>query len=294
MDKIPGILKEITPLAWSVVVLTLGLIYAKPMIGLLDRLIRAKVTKEGIEVEAQKQLGKLADQSEKLVDQSGEVTEILRNIGEQIEKIAKQEKPFADFSDAFRDAEECIVARLNNGIKRQKIKQDKIEIKILAVAMTFSWKFICNKIPKILTNYPFSYIDVEVVFVDYQYLESLDLETWDLNFAEESKQRVREINNFINGLPDQLCSRLSISARVYRNLPNWHGILVDNEHLYLGRTDWSFLTDRPKLTVGQNKYRYFDHSTSSGIERIKLFKNWHKYYFQFGSEPLPITSVPSK
>ncbi|MFN6568659.1 hypothetical protein [Dendronalium sp. ChiSLP03b] len=279
-------LKEIAPLIPWIVVLILGLVYAKPMMGILNRLVRAKLSKDGVELEAQKQLGKIADQSE-------EVTQILKDISKQIEKIAQQEKPYADYGDALRDAERCIISCLNDGMKRQKNTTDKnkIEIKVIAVAMTFSWRFICDKVPKILRDYPDSYANIELTFVDHQYLEDLNLENYDINWSEESKQRIRDINNFINGLPEQLSDRLCIVARVYKNLPHWHGFLIDDEYLFLGRTDWSFFRDKPKLTVGQNKYRYFDRSSSTGIERIELFKDWHKYYLQFGSEPLPSTQA---
>jgi hypothetical protein len=159
--------------------------------------------------------------------------------------------------------------------------------------MTFSWGFIRDRMPKILRDYPDSYATVELAFVEHKYLESLNLENYDINWSDESKQRVRDINNFINGLPEQLTERLCIVARLYKNLPHWHGFLIDDEYLFLGRTDWSFSRNKPKLTVGQNKYRYFDRSSTMGIERIELFKDWHKYYLQYGSEALP-SALPSQ
>ncbi|MDZ7969752.1 MAG: hypothetical protein RM368_33215 [Nostoc sp. DedSLP03] len=95
-----------------------------------------------------------------------------------------------------------------------------------------------------------------------------------------------QIKNFINGLPDNWRDRFSISARVYKNIPHWHGFLVNGEHLFLGRTDWDFSTNKPKLSVGQNKYRYFNQSAVAGSERIDLFSDWHKYYFEFASKSI--------
>jgi hypothetical protein len=281
-------LKDLAPLVPWLVVLILGLVYVKPIVGVLNRLVRAKVSKDGVELEAQKQLGKIADQSE-------EVAEILKGISKQIEKIAQQEKPYSDYNDALRDAELYIVACLNDKMKLQKCVGDrnKIEVKVIAVAMTFSWGFIRDRIPKILRDYPDSYAAIELAFVEPKYLESLGLENYDINWAEESKQRIRDISNFTTGLPEQLTERLSIVARLYKNLPHWHGFLIDDQYLFLGRTDWSFYRDKPKLTVGQNKYRYFDRSSSMGIERIELFKDWHKYYLQHNSEALP-SAQPSQ
>ncbi len=271
-------LKDIAPLVPWLVVLILGLVYVKPIVGILNRLVKAKFSKDGLELVAQKQLGKIVD----FVDQSEEVQKLLKNLLKQIERISQQEKPYSDYNDALKDAERHIIASLNDQTKSKSCAVDKnrIEIKVIAVAMTFSWVFIRDRISKILIDYPDSYANIELAFVENTYLESLNLEDYDINWSAESKQRGKDINNFINGLPEHLTERLCIKAKLYKNLPHWHGFLIDNEYLFLGRTDWLFHTDKPKLTVGQNKYRFFDRSTTAGIERIELFKNWHKYYFQ--------------
>jgi hypothetical protein len=280
-----NLLKDLASLAPWLVVLILGLVYIKPIIGIMNRLVRAKVSTNGVELEAQKQqLGKIAVQSE-------EVSEILKSIDEKIEKISQQEKPYSNYSDALQDAEKCIMACLGDR-KKCAMDRDKIDIKIIAVSMTFSWGFVRDRIPMILKDYPDSYATIELAFVEHKYLESLNLENYDINWSEESKQRLKDVNSFNNGLPKQLTERLCITARLYKNLPHWHGLLIDNEYLFLGRTDWSFSGDKPKLTVGQNKYRYFDRSSTIGIERVELFKDWHKYYFQHASEAL-LSSNPN-
>jgi hypothetical protein len=278
-------LKDIAPLVPWLVVFILGLVYVKPIIGILNRIVRAKVSKDGLELVTQEQLGKIVDQSE-------EVQAILKGISQQVERISQQEKPYSDYNDALRDAERHIIICLNNRMRLQNndAGKNKIEIKVIAVAMTFSWVFIRDRITKILMNYPDSYANIELAFVEHKYLESLNLENYDINWSEESKQRVKDINSFVNGLPEQLTERLCIVAKLYKNLPHWHGFLIDDEYLFLGRTDWSFDTDRPKLTVGQNKYRFFDQSSTLGIERIDLFKDWHKYYLQHSLDALPVAN----
>jgi hypothetical protein len=268
-----------TLIPWLFAVL-IALMYRRPIFDLLNRITRAKLP--GLELETNKQLGKIADQSE-------EVADVLKAISMQIEKIAQQEKPYADYSDALRDAQRLIEERLEkkHNSRNISIDRDRIEIKIIAVSMTFSWPFIANKLPKILSSYSDAYADVQLSFVHPQYLEALGLETYDINFADEARQRLKEIPAFCDGLDKSLAERLRINARMYNNLPHWHGILIDDEYLFLGRTDWSFSFKKPKLTVGQNKYRYFDRCSSVGIERIEIFKSWHKYYLEYASEAVP-------
>jgi|694.fasta_scaffold146709_3 hypothetical protein len=255
-------------------------VYRGPIISLLSRITKAKLP--GLELETSKQLGKIADQSE-------EVADVLKSISAQIEKIAQQEKPYADYSDALRDAQRLIEDRLEKkqNSRSSGIDRDRIEIKIIAVSMTFSWPFIASKLPRILSSYPDSYADVQLAFVNPHYLEALGLEAYDIDFADEGRQRLKEIPAFCDGLASNIGERLQIKARMYKNLPHWHGILIDDEYLFLGRTDWTFSFKKPKLTVGQNKYRYFDRSSSLGIERIELFKSWQRYYIECASEAIP-------
>ncbi len=258
------------------VALIFGIIYRKPVSDLITRLVKAKVSSSGVEVETHKQLGKLTHQSQ-------EMTFILKEINNNIEKIAHHEKPYTDYLEALQDTEKRIRECFENDEFNSK---NYVEIKILAVSMTFSWNFVAGKVPKLLKEYANAHINVEILLVDSDYLESLQLETYDINWAAESRQRVTQIKNFINRLPDDWRDRFSISARVYKNVPHWHGFLVNSEHLFLGRTDWDFSTNKPKLSVGQNKYRYFNHSAVAGSERIDLFSDWHKYYFDFASKSI--------
>jgi len=70
----------------------------------------------------------------------------------------------------------------------------------------------------------------------------------------------------------------------YENLPHWHGILINDGILFMGRTDWNFpdpeLEKLPYfLYVGQAEYRLFrkDDFTGGG-GRIKRFISWFNYY----------------
>ena len=226
-----------------------------------------------------------------MLDRGEEVTDILKTISTQIERISQQEKPYSDYSDALKDAERLMISCLDGKAKTSSpaSHQEKIDIKIIAVAMTFTWGFIRDHMPRILREYPHSTANVELAFVEPGFLEALELEKFDIDYADESRKRIRDIPVFRTGLADPIGERLSISARLYKNIPHWHGFLINDEFLFLGRTDWCFARSRPRITVGQNKYRYFDRCSSVGIERIELFKAWHKYYSKHASELLSTT-----
>ena len=193
-----------------------------------------------------------------------------------------QEKSYNDYTDAFSDAGKHIHKHLEWCTKNQ-IGDPKIDLKIIAVAMTFSWRFINVDIPQILRQYTTATVNLQALYIDHEFLATLPLANYDVDWAKVSEFRTSDFQRLaVTGLK-QFGNRLLMEARIYKNLPHWHGVLVNDEHLFLGRTNWLFPDGKPELTVGQNKYRYFNTSSPRGGERVDLFKNWHKYYFDFVS-----------
>jgi hypothetical protein len=144
---------EIQAAAPSIVALILGIVYRRSISDLIIRLARAKFSAEGVELETHKQLGKLTNQSQ-------EMTGILREISRNIEKIADHEKPYTDYIEAFQDTEKRIRDCLEDN---QKYHIREVDIKIIAVSMTFSWNFVAGKMPRILKDYPDARINVEII-----------------------------------------------------------------------------------------------------------------------------------
>ncbi|MEO0397756.1 MAG: hypothetical protein AAF243_17480 [Cyanobacteria bacterium P01_A01_bin.137] len=218
--KLQDILQLIHSIPW-LVVLVLGLVYSRPFMSVLRSLDIVKVSRKGIELKTKKH-------PSEFVCQSHEVSQILKAIDKKIEKSSKQEKPYSDCNDALKDVEKCIVFCLDRSLKESKTTAEtpKLEIKVIAVSMSFLWEFIRDKLPVLLREYPDSYAIIELVFAEHQYLESLNLEDYDISWPEESIRRVKDISRFTNDLPCQLSARLEIKPKLYKNLPHWHGVLI--------------------------------------------------------------------
>lgn len=212
---------------------------------------------------------------------------------EQIETYNKElqdslgEKSFTNFGGAVEGIEHFSRAFLDECLQNGKPLNIKYEL--LAVAMTFSWEFIHKTLPSILDAYPMARVELNLLFVDPDYLDGLDLPEYPVNWAEISRKRITEIMEFAVQA-QKYQGRLTFSARTYQNLPHWHGWLINNTHLFLGRTDWNISGSKPALTVGQNKYRYFDKDKPEGLERISLFQDWHTYYSYFAPKSTVVYS----
>ncbi|WP_340199484.1 hypothetical protein [Ascidiimonas sp. W6] len=145
--------------------------------------------------------------------------------------------------------------------------------------MTFSWKnFICHSIPILLRKYPSIKIQLQVLFVSPEYLEKLSLSKHETNWIKESNDRILDIDDYCKTTVKDFKERFEFIARTYENLPHWHGWMVGEDHLFLGRTKWYFDNELPRLSVGQNEYRYFNSSEKQGRERIELYNSWYQFY----------------
>lgn len=222
----------------------------------------------------------------------------LQREGEKLQNITKQTEQQAqiiyynDFSEAFLALERAIREQIIE-IKAEGNDYPEIKLKLLAVAMTYSWNnFVTIKIPRILHDYPETSIKLEILFVNHQFLSSVPMIIENVNWTEESKKREKDIEDFTRYCK-QFQGRVSVDAKTYKNLPHWHGWLVNDRHLFLGRAKWDFSTEGPILRVGQNEYRHFDRKAGKeSQDRIKLFQQWFRYYFQYGSSPL--TRIPTQ
>jgi len=217
----------------------------------------------------------------------------LNELAESTNKLAESTKKFAqvtsykDYKKAFQELEEHIRCYLDK-CKADNITAPTIDLKLIAVAITFSWdNFVLTVIPDLLNDYPNLILNLDILFVSHEHLKAQKIGMGDIDWVKKSKERVVEVKDFYNRYRKQYEKRFNFRAKVYSNIPHWHGWLFNEDHLFLGRTSWEiYEKNLPILKVGQNKYRHFSDPSenSEAAERIELFKNWHKYYFDFASE----------
>jgi hypothetical protein len=185
---------------------------------------------------------------------------------------------------AFSQAVEWVEADL--------VSHGELDIKLTAVGAAFSWDAFMINIPRWLKSHPSSKITVGILLVNPDYLETLTLSKVPRDWAKESRDRVQDIKNLLESISDDpaTSTRLCLELRYYDAVPQYHGLLLNKHQLFLGRTAWEFDSKskkEPVLTVGTNNYRYFNsttiHGSDRGAERIELFFNWHKYYWEYRS-----------
>jgi hypothetical protein len=259
---------------WPIVALIIALAYRKGIGKLMGRLTRF-----------------VADRNQVVIEAVQKQEETLDQIQQKLESLTPQGKTFDDFRSSLLAAEDCI----NDFIESQHQKGHRsvcIDIKIKAIAMTYSWQyFILPTIPRLLERHPNLKINLNILLVSHEHLAVLDLQDSDITWAENSKQREIDIQNFCKHAADYR-GRLSVTAKKYRNLPYWHGVLINNEQLFLGRTSWTFDRRFPSLNGGQNNYRYYNRSSVDGSARVELFNSWVQFFSDHSSELICSTHRP--
>lgn len=178
-------------------------------------------------------------------------------------------------------------------VEKDLVSHNKLDIIISALGMAYSWKGFVINIPKWLQTYPDCKITARFLLVNPDYLDALPMLKVPTDWAKESRTRIKDIEDLLESISDEQSARdrLCLEVRYYEGLPQYHGILLNNEQLFLGRTAWEFDSKsqkEPTLTAGTNSYRYYNSTTKQGgdigAERIQLFFNWHRYIWEYSSK----------
>jgi hypothetical protein len=200
-----------------------------------------------------------------------DLTTTLKTRLDNIDKNLREPQPpsFESFNEALPVIKKVLIQKLNNN--------KDVSIKILAVSAQFSWKvLIQTTVPALLKIAKNPKIHVEIAIVKPSVLQN-----WGL------KQLMKDAQNTIDGIEDFKLKyktafsegKLGLEIYLYDNLPHWHGILIDNDILFMGRCKWEIIDEKYHLLVGQIDYRQFRmNDRFGGNARIELVDNWFNTY----------------
>jgi|GEM_PF-2808739 len=185
-------------------------------------------------------------------------------------------------------------------IARRKQDHDKpICIDILGVALHHSHDWIEKSLKDFMKEFPKVRVDLRIAFVEASILQTLDFNEHPVNWVEESKDRADWVERKLVPYANCLNGRLRLHVRTIRNLPHWHGIMLERRYLYMGRVSWLDGTERShkrptQLTCAENGYRVF--STDDryhGEDRVALFRRWIAHYLYGNHEGIDLANTIS-
>lgn len=150
-------------------------------------------------------------------------TEVLRaeiGIGATVPETYRKYK---DAGHAFSAARKRIEEEFKE--PRRGRREFSAELRLLAIAMTQSWHFVSHDLPDILKNCPKAMIRIQILLCDPDFLDSLKLDTDFEHWAERCRQNIDGLKA-LTQRPICTEGRLVIHLKTYKQIPQWHGLLV--------------------------------------------------------------------
>lgn len=203
--------------------------------------------------------------------------ELADSLAPHIQSIAEQGTRYINHEKAFTDVLDVLKKQILNA------PSDRIELRLIAVAMCYSWNFVTGDLLALVRKHRNVMFDLRLALVKPDYLARFELDTRNFNWAAFSSDLPGVIKTLEKQAASDGLKNLSIETFYYEGIPNWHGILINKSFLFRGRTDWDWNTEsrKPRLLVGSNPYGFYDSSTKAGKERIEQFRHWFTFYQRY-------------
>ena len=91
-------------------------------------------------------------------------------------------------------------------------------------------------------------------------------------WVDQSNMYYRAIKRYIEENDGELKRKsIEIKIKKYKHIPMLHGILINEEHLFLSHTTWD---ERDQITGALNYYTYYNSDSDVGRLNVDMFKNW--------------------
>lgn len=159
-------------------------------------------------------------------------------------------------------------------------KGRKVTVKVIAVSAKFSGPFLQRIITDLLESKDVRKLDIQIGIVLTQpaKLKEWGLDTWE----RSSNHSINETRAFLQKHKKTMKERgILLTLAEYDNLPHWHGVMFNDQILFMGRTEWYRDGDDAKwqLRVGEVEYRKFKiDDFYGGKNRIERFILWYQRY----------------
>lgn len=209
-----------------------------------------------------------------------DASSVLTPLQDQIEEIKRE------LSSRRRDGHRDAARHFDNhsaaqGEMRRVIESiaksnDVIRLRAMGLSLAYTWPFLEEIIRSMSTSRRLRF-DIELAIGAPKYLDQKGLSRWSKK-ALATLSAIEELASKFKPIKD---GRTRILVSQYENLPHWHGMLINDSVLFLGRSHWEFdeVGMPPQLYLGQMSYRlFFFDDLIGGADRIALFRGWFRYY----------------
>lgn len=196
-------------------------------------------------------------------------------------------KTYRDFPTATIPMEELIISEGTAARGRS------VKIQFLGVGMHMGHEWVTSTLHQITADNPSLRLQIEICMVSPEFLRARSFDKTVVNWPELASAHLQNYKDLVGNRLWSCEGRFEISAvYVYDNLPQSHGILINDQYLFGSSCDFGdhFAGNLPKpyqFRAGLNKYCFYQRGDSIfGAEKITEFKNWFGYYSQTASQKI--------
>lgn len=188
------------------------------------------------------------------------MVEILFDIHKQLTE-ANIPRIFPDFISAAVAMRDAILEALS--------RKQSVRIRALGMSMGHAWPFLSSVLLPVLQSQEQKVVHLEVAMLDGHWDELARLNPY---WAVRANAHHDEIVRFVESNREKLLNKgWRVDIYRYRHVPNWHGILLDDDKLFLSTCSW-----KDDILMGaENQYEFLLSSDRElGLYRIGQFISW--------------------
>lgn len=177
----------------------------------------------------------------------------------------------------FKNHEDCH-DEMKRFITRSSENRQITSIRVIGVAMRFSWPFLEMEIPTLLNSKKAEgKLILEFALLNIHWAPLKEFEDWHqkTTHTDELIDTFKKKNqHYIDN------GKLTINVYHYSHFPIQHGMLINDEALFRSHCEWKKAQGGQgfELTVGENRYELYEQSDWDGPEKIEQFKSLFEYY----------------
>ncbi|MEZ0611691.1 hypothetical protein ACAW74_24485 [Fibrella sp. WM1] len=189
------------------------------------------------------------------------IVELLFDINEKV-SASKNRHYYNDFYE--------VSLKMKNLILHEIKSKKKLKIRVLGMSMGHAWQFLYNTLNPLLTNNNDNCcVVLQIAMLDPNWTDLKEINPYWIDKAVLNEKIIKQ---YIQLNQDRIANKnWEIQLYLYKHMPNWHGILVGEDYLYLSKCSWKDNV----LQGGESAYEKFDGSVDA-YNRLEIshFINW--------------------
>jgi hypothetical protein len=144
-----------------------------------------------------------------------------------------------------------------------------LHLQAVGMSMGHAWTFLAALLDEIAADPHVRDVKVDVAMLDPEWDQ---LEAINPHWAARCRPNRQAMETYSNTkMADQATRNWALQIHTYRHMPNWHGICLDGEILFLSTCSWR----DGNLVGGENEYERFERGRGDRSARaFELFESW--------------------